>query len=99
MVHVCCPSGFTVDQLQHTFETSDNPQIQEDALHLLAVFRNPELQRRSLEFAVSGKVRKQDAIFQLLIPMQSPQTRGIAWDFIRNNWDKVKAQITTAMGG
>ncbi|HEX3663398.1 MAG TPA: M1 family metallopeptidase [Acidobacteriaceae bacterium] len=87
------------DQLQHAFETANNPQIQEYALRLLALFRNPELQKRSLEFAVSGKVRNQDAIFQLLIPMQFPETRAIAWDFMRNNWDQVKAQLTTWMGG
>ncbi|MGC2637631.1 MAG: M1 family metallopeptidase [Acidobacteriaceae bacterium] len=87
------------DQLQQLYETANNPQIQEYALRLLAVFRNPDLQKRSLEFAVSGKVRNQDAIFELLIPMQQPETRDIAWDFMRNNWDKVQTQITTAMGG
>ena len=86
------------NELQHTFETANNPQIQEQALRYLALFNNPDLQRRSLEFAVSGKVRNQDAIFQLLIPMQRPQTRELAWDFIRNNWDKVKAQFTVTMG-
>ncbi len=84
--------------LQHTYETSNNPQIQEDALRLLAQFRNPELQRRSLEFAVSGKVRNQDAIFQLLIPLRNPETRQVAWDFIRQNWGNVQAQFTKWMG-
>ena len=87
------------DQLQHLYETASNPQIKEYALRLLAVFRDPSLEQRSLEFAVSGKVRNQDAIFQLLIPMEQPETREVAWDFMRNNWDKVQAQITTAMGG
>jgi aminopeptidase N/puromycin-sensitive aminopeptidase len=86
------------DELQRAYETSGNPQIQEYALHLLAQFRNPELQRRSLEYAVSGKVRNQDAIFQFLLPMYHPETRDIAWDFMRQNWDKVQAQITIAMG-
>jgi aminopeptidase N len=87
------------DTLQKTYETASNPQIKDYALRLLAVFRNPELEQRSLEYAVSDKVRNQDAIFQLLIPMQQPETRDVAWDFIRNNWDKVQSQITTAMGG
>jgi aminopeptidase N/puromycin-sensitive aminopeptidase len=86
------------DELQRAYETSGNPQIQEYALHLLAQFRNPELQRRSLEYAVSDKVRNQDAIFQFLLPMHHPETRDIAWDFMRQNWDKVQAQITIAMG-
>jgi aminopeptidase N len=87
------------DQLQHVYETVDNPQVKEYALRLLALFRDPELERRELEYAVSGKVRNQDAIFQILLPMRDAETREVAWDFIRNNWDKVQAQITTAMGG
>jgi aminopeptidase N len=87
------------DQLQHLYETVDNPQVKDYALRLLALFRNPDLERRSLDYAVSGKVRNQDAIFQLLLPMRDAETRDIAWDFMRNNWDKVQAQITTAMGG
>jgi aminopeptidase N/puromycin-sensitive aminopeptidase len=30
--------------------------------------------------------------------MRYPETRQIAWDFIRQNWDKVQAQITTGVG-
>jgi hypothetical protein len=86
------------DQLQHVYETANNPQVQEYALRLLALFRNPDLERRSLDYAVSGKVRNQDAIFQLLLPMRDAETREVAWDFMRNNWDKVQAQITTSMG-
>ena len=86
------------DQLQHAYETVSNPQIQEFALRLLALFQNPALEKRSLEFTVSGKVRNQDAVIQLLIALQRPETREIAWNFIRNNWDKVKAQLTTTMG-
>jgi aminopeptidase N len=87
------------DKLQRTYETATDPQIQENALRLLALFRDPQLQRRSLEYAVSGKVRNQDAIFQLMLPMRDPETRDEAWDFVRQNWDKVQAQFTTAMGG
>ena len=87
------------DQLQHVYETANNPQVKEYALRLLALFRDPDLEKRSLEYAVSGKVRNQDAIFQLLLPMRDADTREVAWDFMRNNWDKVQAQITTSMGG
>ncbi|MGC1157672.1 MAG: M1 family aminopeptidase [Acidobacteriaceae bacterium] len=87
------------NELQHTYETASDPQRQEDALRLLARFRDPELQRRSLEYAVSGKVRNQDATFQLMIPMRDPETRELAWSFIQENWGKVQAKFTTAMGG
>lgn len=86
------------DQLQHIYETADNPQIQEFALHLLADFRNPELERRALRYAVSGKVRNQDAIFQLITPLEHAETRPVAWNYIQQNWGAVQHQLTKWMG-
>lgn len=48
---------------------------------------------------MSGKVRNQDSVIELLIMLQGTDTRDLAWRFITQNWDKVKAQITTSMGG
>ena len=86
------------DKLQSIFETSKNPEFQETALRMLAEFENPQLEQRALEFAVSGKVRNQDAAIQLAIELQISENRDRAWDFIKNNWDKVQAQLTTSMG-
>jgi aminopeptidase N/puromycin-sensitive aminopeptidase len=72
--------------------------MQEFALGLLSYFRNPELERRALEYAVSGKVRNQDAIFQLMRPLEQAQTRQVAWSFIQNNWGAVQKQLTKWMG-
>jgi aminopeptidase N/puromycin-sensitive aminopeptidase len=87
------------NQLQKVYETSTNPDYQENALHLLAQFENPALVKRSLDYAVSGKVRNQDAAIQLSIGLQIDATRDLTWSFIKANWDKVQAQLTTAMGG
>jgi aminopeptidase N/puromycin-sensitive aminopeptidase len=87
------------DRLQQEAETAKNPEFQEGALRLLAVFSNPALEQRALEYAVSGKVRNQDAIIQLLISLEVPETRDTAWQFIQQNWDKVMAQSTMSMGG
>jgi aminopeptidase N len=87
------------DQLQKVFETSSNPQLQETALRLLAQFKDPSLERRALDYTVSGKVRNQDAAIQLMILLQGRETRDSAWRYIQQNWDKVQAQLTTSMGG
>jgi aminopeptidase N/puromycin-sensitive aminopeptidase len=86
------------DRLQKIYETSTNPELQISALHLLAEFENPALVQRSLDYAVSGKVRNQDAAFQFAIAMVNNATREQAWKYIQDNWDKVKAQFTTEMG-
>jgi len=87
------------DRLQKVFETATDPELQEGALRLLAEFTNPVLERRALEYAISGKVRNQDAAIQFAIALQIPETRELAWQFIKANWDKVQSSLTTAMGG
>jgi aminopeptidase N/puromycin-sensitive aminopeptidase len=86
------------DRLQKVYETSTNPEFQEGALRLLAEFENPALIQRSLDYAVSGKVRNQDAAIQLAIALQIDASRDQAWKFIEDNWDKVHALLTTEMG-
>jgi aminopeptidase N/puromycin-sensitive aminopeptidase len=86
------------DTLQRTFETNSNPEIQTNALRLLAQFQDPALAQRALNYAVSGKVRNQDAAVQFSIALQIEETRDLAWKYIQTDWDKVQAQFTTEMG-
>ncbi len=82
------------DQLQKVYETSDNPDIQEQALYRLAMFKDPALAKRSLDYTLSGKVRNQDSPAMLSIPFRSRDTRELAWQYVQQNWEKVKAQMT-----
>lgn len=86
------------DQLQKLYETSNDPEIQNNALHLLAEFENPALLERALDYAASGKVRNQDAPIQFAIALQIAATRDRAWEYIKTHWDKVQAQFTTSLG-
>jgi aminopeptidase N/puromycin-sensitive aminopeptidase len=85
-------------QLQKINETSTNPELQVSALRLLAEFENPELLQRALDYAVSGKVRNQDAAIEFAIALGNDENREQAWKYIQDNWDKVQAQFTTEMG-
>lgn len=86
------------DQLQKLSETATVPQVRTNALFSLALFRNPALLRRALDYATSGKVRNQDSILLVAIAMRDRDTRSNAWNYIQKNWDKVQAQLTTMMG-
>jgi aminopeptidase N/puromycin-sensitive aminopeptidase len=86
------------DKLQQIYETSTNPVFQNNALRMLAEFEDPALEQRALEFAVSGKVRSQDAAIQLAIALQIPAEREQAWKFIQSHWQQVKAGLPTEMG-
>ncbi len=86
------------NRLQKISETSTNPEIQIGALHLLAMFEDPALAKRALEYAVSDKVRNQDAAIQLSISLDMDKNRELAWNFIRTHWDEVKKEFTPEMG-
>jgi aminopeptidase N len=86
------------NQLQKVYETSTNPEFQIGALRLLAEFEQPALVERSLNLAVSGKVRNQDVAIQLAIPLQFEETHDHAWKYIQNHWDQVQPQLTTNSG-
>ncbi len=87
------------DQLQKTYASSTNPIEQETALRSLALFKDPVLARRAMDYAVSGKVRNQDSVIQFAVALRHVDTRNLAWEYIQTNWPKVNAQITTMMGG
>ncbi len=99
-LHIAAINGDAVlfDQLQKIFETSTNPEFQIGALRLLATFQDPALAQRSLRYAISGKVRNQDAAIQLAIALSTPGTRNQAWKFIQDNWGGVQAMLTPEMG-
>jgi aminopeptidase N len=86
------------DQLQKIAETSSDPDLQETALHLLARFKDPALERRAFNYASSGKVRNQDSPLFFASMMRGAKTQELAWQLVQQNWDKVNAQMTTMMG-
>jgi aminopeptidase N/puromycin-sensitive aminopeptidase len=86
------------DKLQKISESSTNPEIQIGALRLLAMFEKPDLAERALEYAVSDKVRNQDAAIQIAISLDTDKNRDLAWKFIQDHWDDVKKEFTPEMG-
>jgi aminopeptidase N/puromycin-sensitive aminopeptidase len=86
------------DKLQHVFETSTDPELQERVLRLLAQFEDPALVGRSLDYALSGKVRNQDAAIQIAIALQIPEIQDQAWMYLESHWDKASTFLTPEMG-
>jgi aminopeptidase N/puromycin-sensitive aminopeptidase len=86
------------DQVQHTAETSPDPQLRNQALRALASFRELSLITRALNYAVSTKVRNQDAVSLFEIEMGERSTRDAAWQYVQQDWPRVQAQMTTWAG-
>jgi aminopeptidase N/puromycin-sensitive aminopeptidase len=83
--------------LDFSQQTKD-PGLQIELLQILTRFRDPSLVTRTLDYAVSGKVRNQDSWILIAIELNDRETRAIAWPWVQANWDKVAAQLTTSSG-
>jgi aminopeptidase N len=86
------------NRVQTVSQRADDPELQEESLKILTQFHSPILAIRTLEYAVSGQVRNQDSWILIAIELSQRETRDLAWAWVQKNWDKVKAQFTTASG-
>ena len=86
------------ERVLNASKNSNDPETKGQMRALLTRFNNPELVKRTLDYAVSGEVRNQDSWVLLSILLQRTETRTQAWEYIQQNWDKVHAQLTTASG-
>jgi aminopeptidase N len=87
------------DLLQRVSQTSGDPQLRSQAFHALASFRDQALVVRALDYALSAQVRNQDSLSLVQLEMRDRRTRDATWQYVQQNWPRVRAQITTWMGG
>jgi len=87
------------DQLQRVSQTSGDPQLRSQAFRALSSFRDEALVVRALDYALSGQVKNQDALRLVQFEMRDRRTRDATWQYVQQNWPRVRAQVTTWMGG
>ena len=69
------------------FRSASTPQEEQRYLYALAGFREAQLMRQTLERAVNGEIRTQDAPFVVRSLLMSVDARELAWDFVKQHWD------------
>jgi puromycin-sensitive aminopeptidase len=77
-------------------QDAPTPQEQERYRYALARFRDPALVRRTLDLAVSGVVRTQDAPFLLASAEANRDVGPIAWAFVRDGWDELVPRFASS---
>ena len=75
------------DEFLRRFRAARTPQEEQRYLYALAGFRDPGLTRQTLERAVNGEIRTQDAPFVVRGMLMNAETRELAWDFVKLHWD------------
>jgi puromycin-sensitive aminopeptidase len=69
------------------FRAATTPQEEQRYLYAVAGFRDGGLARQTLERAINGEIRTQDAPFVVRSMLMSVDTRELAWDFVKTHWD------------
>jgi len=80
----------TFESLAKLVEKADLPEVRATLLRAIGGFRSDELVRRALDFALSEKVRPQDAMYTFFgTPIE---TRRAAWSFVKERWEALSAR-------
>jgi puromycin-sensitive aminopeptidase len=69
------------------YRSGATPQIQLRHLYLLAEFDDPDLLRRTCEFAMSSEVKTQNGPFLLRLCIANRRHGSNAWEFVQRNWE------------
>jgi puromycin-sensitive aminopeptidase len=74
------------------FKAARTPQEEQRYLYSLAGFRHAGLIGRTLQLAVSGEVRTQDAPYLVRSLLMNVHARDLAWQFVREQWETMERQ-------
>ena len=80
------------DTYQTMLQLGQDATLQEEKLRFfrsLAAFRREDLLQRTLEHSLGSDVRTQDAVSLLTSVAGNPLGRGMAWEFIKENWQEL----------
>ncbi len=77
---------------RYTKSTTDEERLR--YLEGLASFKNPELVAKTLDFALSGKVKRQDVRNVILYATANPDAKTAIWQWFKNNMAKLEAMYS-----
>jgi puromycin-sensitive aminopeptidase len=72
------------------FRHARSPQEEQRYLYALAAFRQPDLIAQTLQRAVDGEIRSQDAPYVVRAMLGSVWARGLAWEFVKGHWETMR---------
>jgi puromycin-sensitive aminopeptidase len=85
------------EYLARAADQSKSPQDQLRYLFALGDFPSDDLVLRAAELAASEKVRAQNTPFVLQRALRNREHGATAWAFVRDNWDRLRRQLSGAL--
>jgi puromycin-sensitive aminopeptidase len=81
------------ERLVERFRAADNPQDRERLLLALSRFREQTCLQRTLDMALSGAVRTQDAPYLLRETLTNRDNAGVAFAFVTERWPDITGRF------
>ena len=80
------------EEFWQAYKTAKTPQDEQRYLFALTGFRDSALLARTLDHALDGEVRTQDAPFLVRAVMANKSGSELAWAFTKSHWDEMTAK-------
>ncbi len=77
------------DRFLEKYRDPSTPQEERRYQSALSAFPGEPEMKRTLKMTLDGTVRTQDAPYLLAVCMRNKYQGHIAWDFVKENWDKI----------
>jgi len=81
------------EQILDRFRHPATPQEEVRYLYALAAFRREDLLRRTVEMALGGEVRTQNAPFLVSVALSNRAAGPMAWEMLKADWDGFTERI------
>ena len=81
------------DEFLARFTRARTPQEEQRYLYALAIFREADLIRRTLEMTLTDTVRTQDAPYLVRAMLLGVHSREQAWAFVKANWEAMEQRF------
>ena len=86
------------DRMRAAAKTETNESFRGDLIFCLGLFQDPEIVNTALPLALSGEFDVRESFGILFAPSERRQTRDLAYDFVKQNWDLMVAKLPTDTG-
>ena len=81
------------DQFWDRYRTSQSPQESLRYLYALSSFPDPALARKTLDQTLTNEIRSQNAPSSVLLLLANRDVNQVAWDFVRDEWDRLNERF------
>lgn len=87
------------DRVMANLKTAKTPEERFIYQRTLALFNEPKLLEKTLEYAVSSETRSQDSLYIVSRVMRNPAGKKLTWDFVRTQWANIERLSGPFAGG